>query len=226
MRELRSQTPSLDEAELHDRVRLLMQQALLGLGHLHEHRVVHKDIKPHNLLLMTDGRVVLTDFEFSRVQAAPGDTVMASTIGRGSYTPGYAAPEVERNEGAISASDIFSLGVTLYQLRHGKMPEQHAGAAWDGQPLNHIPASGGPLDDLLRQMLQPEPAHRPTAHECLLHAYFCSSEAVRARVAGELQVSLLAINSYAILMHAPSRPSLATEHEALGQRALRPELEP
>ena len=206
MRELRSQTPSLDEAELHDRVRLLVQQALLGLGHLHEHRVVHKDIKPHNLLLTADGRVVLTDFELSRVQAAPGDTVMASTIGRGSYTPGYAAPEVERNEGATSASDVFSLGVTLYQLHHGRMPEQHAGAAWDGQPLNHIPASGGPLDDLLRQMLQPEPARRPTAHECLLHAYFCSSEAVRAREAGELQASLLAMTPAIFMYWQVRRP--------------------
>ena len=75
----------------------------------------------------------------------------------------------------------------------------------DPKPLNHIPASGGPLDDLLRQMLQPEPTNRPTAHECLLHAYFCSSEAVRAREMGELQAGFLPIDLFPTILKSYKR---------------------
>ena len=179
----------LDPPEVHDSVRLLVQQALLGLAHLHQHCCVHKDVKPQNLLLDKEGRVLLTDFELSQTERRSGVTVVTTTLGRGSFTPGYAAPEVERGEPATAASDIFSLGVTLYQLRHNCMPQQHAGQAWDGQPANHVPASGGPLDDLLRSTLKPAADGRLSAHECLLHRFFCESEAVRAREAGELQRS-------------------------------------
>ena len=203
----------LDAAELCDSVRHFAQQALLGLSHLHQNRVVHKDVKPQNLLLSSDGRVLLTDFELSRVESAPGVTQQATTtLGLGAFTPGYAAPEVERLQPATSASDVFSMGVTLHHLHHGCMPQTQA--------QQKIPAaSGGPLDNLLRQMLDSDPKNRPTAHECLLSPYFRESEAVRARTSGEMSRLAERLCAARAQMHLARTPVQRRHHEIRINRA-------
>jgi hypothetical protein len=131
----------------------------------HAAGIVHRDIKPGNVLL-GDGVVKLTDFGISR---AIGDVTVTRT-GLLSGTPAYLAPEVARGAAPNPASDVFGLGATLYAAVEGQPPfgthdnplallHQVAG----GQVLP--PRQAGPLTALLMQLLRPDPAQRPTMAE-------------------------------------------------------------
>jgi formylglycine-generating enzyme required for sulfatase activity len=98
-------------------------QILDALEFLHRHDppILHRDVKPQNLKLMTDGQVVLLDFGLSK--GAAGE--MSRTVNDESisgFTPSYASPEQMRDEGTTVASDLFSLGATLYHLMTGVKP--------------------------------------------------------------------------------------------------------
>jgi hypothetical protein len=98
-------------------------QAALALQHAHEHGLVHRDVKPSNLLVGIDGRVKLLDLGLARfLQDQVGDaTLTRENAGMG--TPDYVAPEQFRDaHRADPRSDIYSLGCTLYQLIAGQVP--------------------------------------------------------------------------------------------------------
>jgi hypothetical protein len=98
-------------------------QAALALQHAHEHGLVHRDVKPSNLLVGSDGRVKLLDLGLARfLQDQVGDaTLTRENAGMG--TPDYVAPEQFRDaHRADPRSDIYSLGCTLYQLIAGEVP--------------------------------------------------------------------------------------------------------
>lgn len=108
------------------RVRLLLQ-ACQALRYAHGRRVLHQDIKPSNLLVSADGRVHLIDFGLS----AMIDGLDREHVPRLAITNGYTAPEVLAGGIATAASDIYSIGVVLYQLLVGDWPRPlqplHAG---------------------------------------------------------------------------------------------------
>ena len=92
---------------------------LQALEHLHGHRVVHRDIKPSNLLLDEAGGVKVTDYGLVRLLEGGGDlTRTATTVG----TPTYMSPEQVRGKEPGAASDLYSLGVTLYEMLSGRPP--------------------------------------------------------------------------------------------------------
>jgi WD40 repeat protein len=98
-----------------------VQDAARGLGHAHEHGLVHRDIKPHNLMWAPDGTVKVLDFGLAALHGAgQGDlTHSAQLMG----TPDYIAPEQAENPHAADArSDIYSLGCTLFYLLTGQVP--------------------------------------------------------------------------------------------------------
>ncbi len=128
--------------------------------------IVHRDVKPGNVLITDDGSAMLTDFGISH---AAGDVTLTST-GMVSGTPAYLAPEVARGGTSGFSADVFSLGATLYACREGTPP---FGLDTNPMAVLHRVASGqlippqraGPLTPLLLQMLAPEPGDRPTMSE-------------------------------------------------------------
>ncbi len=137
----------------------------------HQAGIVHRDIKPGNVLLADDGTVKITDFGISH---AVGDATVTAT-GMLTGTPAYLAPEVARGNSAGFSSDVFSLGATLYTALEGTPP---FGLNNNAIALLHQVASGeitpprksGPLTPVLLRLLQPNPDQRPTmdqAHDAL-----------------------------------------------------------
>jgi serine/threonine protein kinase len=94
------------------------EQVAAALECAHEHGITHRDVKPANILLDQNGRVRLTDFGIACAQQAGDDQMAAGVLG----TPHYMAPELCSGEDASSASDLYALGVTLYELMAGELP--------------------------------------------------------------------------------------------------------
>ncbi|GAA3461152.1 serine/threonine-protein kinase [Saccharothrix longispora] len=141
-------------------------QVAAALAAAHAAGIVHRDVKPSNVLIGRDGTVKLTDFGISR---ATGDGTLTDS-GMITGTPAYLAPEVARGEQPDSASDVFSLGATLYAATEGRSPYGESdnnfgllyrAAAGRIEP----PTRSGGLTDLLTRVLSPDPAERPTAAE-------------------------------------------------------------
>jgi serine/threonine-protein kinase len=93
-----------------------------GLAAAHAAGVIHRDIKPDNVLLAPDGRVVVADFGV----AAAGVAAAGEGGGELSGTPAYMAPEQARGEAATAATDVYAVGVMLYQMLTGHLPFQGA----------------------------------------------------------------------------------------------------
>jgi serine/threonine protein kinase len=141
-------------------------QVAAGLAAAHAAVVVHRDVKPGNVLLGSDGTAKITDFGISRAV----DDITATTTGILAGTPAYLSPEVARGSPANYASDVYSLGATLYAAIEGSPP---SGSADNAMALLYRvasaditpPAHAGPLTDLLIRMLDPDPNARPSMSE-------------------------------------------------------------
>ena len=89
-----------------------------GLAAAHEKGIVHRDVKPENIMIRKDGRVQIMDFGLAKLKGASRLTKEGSTVG----TAGYMSPEQVQGQETDHRSDIFSLGVVLYQLFTGQLP--------------------------------------------------------------------------------------------------------
>jgi serine/threonine protein kinase len=102
-----------------DYVQRVLWEAACALGHAHQRGVVHRDVKPANIMFDHDGRVMLTDFGISKaLQAASGFTGTGMIIG----TPHYMAPEQAKGQTVDGRADQYSLGVVGYRLITGQLP--------------------------------------------------------------------------------------------------------
>ncbi|HEU4681417.1 MAG TPA: serine/threonine-protein kinase, partial [Gemmatimonadales bacterium] len=102
-----------------DLVRRVLGEAALALGHAHKRGIVHRDVKPANIMLESDGRVVLTDFGISKaLEGGSGFTGTGAIIG----TPHYMAPEQAKGLQVDGRADQYSLGIVGYQILTGKQP--------------------------------------------------------------------------------------------------------
>jgi serine/threonine-protein kinase len=125
-----------DERRATVRERLaLFLQVCEAVQHAHQQLVVHRDLKPGNILVTADGRVKLLDFGIARLLPADdGDAAEAPTVGAGrSFTPDYAAPEQVRGLPVGTTADVYALGVVLFELLAGRRP-----FALEGKSLGEI----------------------------------------------------------------------------------------
>jgi serine/threonine protein kinase len=145
------------------------RQIASALAAAHDAQIVHRDVKPGNILITDDGTAKITDFGVSR---AAGDVTVTQT-GMMAGTPAYLAPEVARGQVPTPASDVFSLGATLYAAVEGRGPfgERdnplallHAVAGGQIAPPQHA----GPLAAVLMRLLATDPAARPDMHRVSL----------------------------------------------------------
>lgn len=140
-----------------------------GLAHAHGRGVIHRDIKPHNILLDENGDVKLTDFGIARAL----DSTQATRTGSYLGTALYSSPEQLRGEKATTKSDVYSLGVTLYQAATGKTPFTGNAIEVANQHISRGPAPidsssvniGNELEALILSCLAKDPALRPDASE-------------------------------------------------------------
>jgi serine/threonine-protein kinase len=96
----------------------IIEQACEGLQYAHRHGVVHRDVKPGNLLRARDGAVKLADFGIAKATEQSSITQVGAVLG----TASYLAPEQARGEEAGPRADVYSLGVVAYQLISGRLP--------------------------------------------------------------------------------------------------------
>src|SRR5512139_2672069 len=89
-----------------------------ALKYAHSRNMVHRDVKPGNVMITGDGHVILTDFGIAKIVSATKLTASGAMVG----TPAYMSPEQGRGEPGDERSDIYSLGVMLYQLLAGRLP--------------------------------------------------------------------------------------------------------
>ncbi|MFI0353907.1 protein kinase [Actinomadura sp. 9N407] len=141
------------------------RQMLAALHAAHEAGVLHRDVKPSNVLVTRGDRAVLTDFG---IATAAGDATLTQT-GLVMGSPAYIAPERARGRTAGSASDLWSLGVTLYAMTHGRSPFERsepmaalvAVISEDPDP----PENAGKLAPVIRGLLHKDPEQRMDAIE-------------------------------------------------------------
>ena len=146
------------------RAAMMGMTLLEALGSAHAAGIVHRDVKPGNVLIPADGRAVLTDFGIATLHGDPGLTQAGMVMG----TPGFCAPERIRGQPASPASDLWSLGATLYAAVEGRGPFEGQGSAMavlanivHGDPP---PAkSAGPLGPVITALMSRDPAARPDA---------------------------------------------------------------
>eukprot|EP01088_Endostelium_zonatum_P011985 TRINITY_DN26150_c0_g1_i1.p1 TRINITY_DN26150_c0_g1~~TRINITY_DN26150_c0_g1_i1.p1 ORF type:complete len:490 (+),score=122.94 TRINITY_DN26150_c0_g1_i1:115-1584(+) len=101
-----------------DRVRFYVAEIVIGLEYLHSASIIYRDLKPENLLLSSDGHIIMTDFGISKEGLASGDDRTGTFCG----TPEYLAPEVLKQEKYTKAVDWWSLGTLMYEMLSGLPP--------------------------------------------------------------------------------------------------------
>jgi len=142
-----------------------MLQICRALEAAHAEGVIHRDLKPQNIMLTADGRIYVMDFGIARSAYLPGMTQTGALIG----TPEYMSPEQARGEKLTERSDLFSLGVIFYELLTGKSPypgDAPLATLWKrlqekAKPPAEIDATvPKPLSDIVMSALEIEPEKR------------------------------------------------------------------
>ncbi|MDB5306867.1 MAG: hypothetical protein JWO38_1069 [Gemmataceae bacterium] len=143
------------------------RQALEGLGYAHRQAVIHRDVKPHNMLLTADGDLKVGDFGLVRHTQHPAETgtIRGSVLG----TPYYMAPEQALGDSVDDRSDLYAIGATFFQVFAGRLPfDEKSSAAVlaalanrDAPRLRDVaPAAPRPLDVILGRLMARRPEDR------------------------------------------------------------------
>jgi eukaryotic-like serine/threonine-protein kinase len=151
---------------------LRLSEAAAGLTHAHERGVIHRDVKPHNILLDENGRPKISDFGIARALDATYATRTGSYLGTALYSP----PEQLKGEKVTPKSDVYSLGATLYHAATGQPPFVGAPIEIASQHVSREPTPPRELNDavspaleaLILDCMKKDPDARPSADEVRL----------------------------------------------------------
>lgn len=170
----------------------IVRRLLEALAYAHKEGVLHLDLKPENVLVPTDASATLCDFDLARVQELTGGLSLLAGAG----TPDYMSPEQRRGGEIGPRSDVFSMGVVIYELLSGRLPGRYT-------PMLHL-GYEAPIhvSRAVEAALHDEPARRPADAAALLEA-LC--EAPSRGVSDIYSLSVASKPS-----HAPSREATAT----------------
>jgi tetratricopeptide (TPR) repeat protein len=172
----------------HDEARDIICQVCAGLRAAHDREVIHRDLKSANIILSqnSDGhrRAVITDFGL-----ASGLTLPSGEMGGG--TPAYMAPELWKGEKASKASDVYALGIVMYEMVTGSQPFASDGSGQGAVKRRLAPPSGlvegldSRWDSVILHCLDPLPRARPDATEIAARLRERSQSAAEVRIALE-----------------------------------------
>ncbi len=133
-----------------DHVLDMVAQVASGLAYAHEYDIVHRDVKPSNIMVIRDGHVKITDFGIARMASAGVRTQTGMVLG----SPKYMSPEQVMGKALDQRSDIFSLGVMLYEMLTGSAPFNGDNVnSIMYQTLNAAPALPSTINPLVPEML-------------------------------------------------------------------------
>lgn len=154
----------------------LVRQAAMGLAHAHENGIVHRDVKPSNLMLDCNGQVRILDFGLAQMSFWESGSAEITTVGQLMGTLDYMAPEQAERGGAVDyRADLYSLGSTLFRLLTGRAP---LAAAPNLTPLEKLrllathkpprlrslrPDAPNELGEIVDAMLSRDPSQRPAS---------------------------------------------------------------
>ena len=156
----------------------LMIQACAGLGYAHRAGLVHCDIKPHNILITPDQRLKITDFGIARALASIHPDEHSPFVWG---SPMYLAPEQAAGDAPLPASDVYALGVVMYEMLTGRLPFHSETAeeviryhreAVPYPPRQINPAIPLPLEEVILKVLSKEPSARYRTADQLGHILY------------------------------------------------------
>jgi len=162
----------------------IAMQAASGLGRAHAGQIVHRDIKPSNLMVTTDGTVKIVDFGIAKARD-PGTSDLHAAFG----TPAYMSPEQVRGEPVDARTDIWSLGVVLYEMLTGRRPfraDYPAAMLYMIACETHLDARelrgdvSSALNAVVNRAMEKEPSARFASMEDFLHALRSATAPARA----------------------------------------------
>ena len=126
-------------------------QIVKALGHAHSRGIIHRDIKPHNIMVLRDGSVKVADFGIARVASGGHSTLTQEALG----SVHYISPEQARGSHIDARSDLYSAGVVLYEMITGRLPfEGDTPVSVAIQHINSIPLSPREIDPSIPEALE------------------------------------------------------------------------
>jgi serine/threonine-protein kinase len=167
----------------------LFRQVLEAVAYAHRGLVVHRDLKPDNIMVTADGDVRLLDFGIAKLLDADAVSATPTRTGVRPMTPEYASPEQIRGERITTACDIYALGVLLFELLTGRRPHAEATTPWavERAVLESEPARPS---DAVRRPTHPSDA-QPTAPEAIAAARRTEPIRLSATLDGDLDAIVL-----------------------------------
>ncbi|UOB24002.1 serine/threonine-protein kinase [Pseudomonas orientalis] len=150
----------------------LIRQIASALGYAHAQGLVHRDVKPANILFRADGTAVLSDFGIAK---SLDDRTQFTQAGFAVGTPSYMSPEQARGQEIDGRADLYALGVVLYEILVGELPYRGTDAlstalAHLTEPLPELPVHHGRYQEVLRKLLAKDPAERFADADALVRA--------------------------------------------------------